>query len=192
MTADQEKKARTVFAEALRADAGSREQIVRERSGGDEVVAREVLGWLAETTTDGATRDLSTPALGVGPGVLVGGRYLITEELSRGGFGVVFLAQDQNLMGKPVVLKVQLEAMPDDPWFERKFNDEIRALSLLDHPGIVHAIDSGKTNDGRLYLVMHASRDRDGQKLPCFGNFSALSIGGGSMRSAGVKPKTAP
>ncbi|HMY76464.1 MAG TPA: hypothetical protein PLQ88_31890, partial [Blastocatellia bacterium] len=47
--------------------------------------------------------------LGLMQGVLLDGRYLIERELGRGGIGVVFLAQDQRLSGKRVVIKVLLE-----------------------------------------------------------------------------------
>ncbi len=87
-------------------------------------------------------------------GSLLKDRYLIVRELSSGGFGKVFLAQDQQLHGRPVVVKIQLDRAIEDPWFERKFNEELRALALIDHPGVVGALDSARTPDGRPFLVM--------------------------------------
>jgi serine/threonine protein kinase len=87
-------------------------------------------------------------------GILLNGRYLIVRELSSGGFGKVFLAQDQQLHNRSVVVKIQLDRAIDDPWFEKKFSEELRALALIDHPGVVGALDSARTPDGRPFLVM--------------------------------------
>jgi serine/threonine protein kinase len=87
-------------------------------------------------------------------GSLLNDRYLIVRELSSGGFGKVFLAQDQQLHNRPVVVKIQLDRAIDDPWFEKKFAEELRALALIDHPGVVGALDSARTPDGRPFLVM--------------------------------------
>lgn len=87
-------------------------------------------------------------------GVLLNGRYLLGRRLGEGGFGSVYLAQDQTMHGRLVVVKIQLHQSMDNPWFERKFSEEIRALSLIDHPGVVSAIDSGRTPDGKPFLVM--------------------------------------
>jgi serine/threonine protein kinase len=90
----------------------------------------------------------------VGPGLLLKDRYLIVRELNRGGFGTVFLAYDQHLHGKTVVIKLRNDALGNDAWFERKFSEEVRALALIEHPGVVGALDHGKLPDGRPFLVM--------------------------------------
>ena len=91
------------------------------------------------------------------PGVTVGGRYSIERRLSRGGIGEVLLARDRKLHDAQVVIKV-LRADEHDrkasTWFERKFREEARALSRVDHPGVVRAQDVGELPDGRPYLVM--------------------------------------
>jgi tRNA A-37 threonylcarbamoyl transferase component Bud32 len=87
-------------------------------------------------------------------GTLLKDRYLIVRELSSGGFGKVFLAHDQQLHNRPVVVKIQLDRRIDDPWFEKKFAEEVRALAMIDHPGVVGALDSARTEDGRPFLVM--------------------------------------
>jgi serine/threonine-protein kinase len=88
------------------------------------------------------------------PGTLLNNRYLLVRQLNAGGFGTVHLAHDQQMHGRPVVVKIQINQRVDDPWFERKFSEEVRALSLLDHPGVVVAFDSGRTPDGMPFLVM--------------------------------------
>jgi serine/threonine protein kinase len=104
------------------------------------------------------TDNQETSVLGKAPvtsgGTLLNGRYLLVRQLNAGGFGTVHLAHDQQMHGRPVVVKIQINQRVDDPWFERKFSEEVRALSLLDHPGVVVAFDSGRTVDGMPFLVM--------------------------------------
>ncbi|HKX32815.1 MAG TPA: protein kinase [Blastocatellia bacterium] len=91
------------------------------------------------------------------PGVMLGGRYLIEKELGHGGVCAVFLARDQKLHQTPVVIKVLLDIWQQTShraWLEKKFKGEITALSRIDHPGVVRALDVGKLPDGRSYLVM--------------------------------------
>ena len=90
-------------------------------------------------------------------GVALDGRYLIERELGRGGIGAVYLARDQKLLGKPVVVKILLEQLGDEEtaaWVQRKFRQEIEALALLDHPGVVGVLHAGELPDGRPYIVM--------------------------------------
>ena len=81
-------------------------------------------------------------------------RYLIEKELARGGFGVVYLARDQQLLSKFVVVKVLLEGVDPDPYIQKKFRQEIEALARIDHPGIVGVLDVGDTPEGKPFLVM--------------------------------------
>ncbi len=97
---------------------------------------------------------VSMPPPSMGPGSVLKDRYRIVRELSRGGFGRVFLAHDRQLHDRPVVVKIKLDHAVEDPWFERKFSEELRALTLIDHPGVVGALDSGRTEDGKPFLVM--------------------------------------
>ena len=88
------------------------------------------------------------------PGVILKNRYRIERLLGKGGFAQVFLAVDQELHSRPVVVKVLLDENSSDPWFERRFTEEIRALATIDHPGVVGVLDSGRLEDGAPYLVM--------------------------------------
>ena len=92
------------------------------------------------------------------PGAILDGRYLIERELGQGGIGQVFLAQNLKLpRGAQVVIKVLREQTlerEDRDWIEKKFRAEIEALSRINHPGVVSAIDAGQSPDGRAYFVM--------------------------------------
>ena len=90
-------------------------------------------------------------------GALLKDRYLIEGELGRGGIGVVYLARDTQLMNRRVVIKVLLEESGNalhNPWFKKKFEQEIEALTRLDHPGIVGVLDVGTLPDGKEFFVM--------------------------------------
>lgn len=81
-------------------------------------------------------------------------RYFIDRELGRGGFGVVFLARDQRLLSKPVVIKLLQDGSSPDPYFQKKFQQEIEAMARIDHPGVVGVLDTGVSPDGQPFLVM--------------------------------------
>ncbi len=87
-------------------------------------------------------------------GSLLKDRYQVEKELGRGGFGVVYLARDQQLLGKAVVIKVLTDDLAADPWPLKKFRQEIEAMARIDHPGVVGALDTGETGDGKPFLVM--------------------------------------
>lgn len=87
-------------------------------------------------------------------GSLLNNRYLIEKELGRGGIGVVYLGRDQQLLSRPVVIKVLLEESAKNQWFKKKFQQEMEALSRINHPGVIGVLDAGQMPDGKPYLVM--------------------------------------
>jgi serine/threonine protein kinase len=86
-------------------------------------------------------------------GQVLCGRYRVTQEIGSGGFGTVYLAHDEKLVSKPVVVKV-LNHLTADTWVVRKFHQEIEALARIDHPGVVAVLDEGQTPEGAPFLVM--------------------------------------
>lgn len=97
-------------------------------------------------------------------GMMIDGRYQIERELGRGGIGVVYLARDQQLMGKPVVIKILLEQVFEtdaDGWVKKKFRQEVEALARIDHPGVVGVLQTGEMADGRPFLVMQYIEGRN-------------------------------
>ena len=87
-------------------------------------------------------------------GMVVKNRYRIRSRLGSGGVGVVYLAEDLNLMSRLVVVKFLHEQGRSDPAKLVKFLQEAEALARLDHPGIVAAVDADATADGAHFLVM--------------------------------------
>jgi serine/threonine protein kinase len=87
-------------------------------------------------------------------GTMLDGRYLIKRKLGHGGFGVVYLASDEKMMSRSVVVKALLDKKIDHAWSVRKFRQEMEALARIDHPSIVGILDSGQLSDGKPYIVM--------------------------------------
>jgi serine/threonine protein kinase len=80
------------------------------------------------------------------------GGYRLVEEIGRGSAGTVFVGEYGSLR-RPFAIKVLHEHLVTDESADRMLA-EARALSVLDHPGIVKVLDCGMTADGRAYIVM--------------------------------------
>ncbi len=112
---------------------------------------------LETITLDGTSRaslnetTLPQPSL---HGTTLDSRYAIEKQIGQGGVGVVYLARDQKLHHKPVVIKVLHEKSLQDSWVVQKFQQEKEALARVDHPGVVGILDTGELLDGKPYLVM--------------------------------------
>lgn len=87
-------------------------------------------------------------------GAVIDGRYAIERMLGYGGMGQVFLAKDRQLHSRPVVIKLLLEAAYKDPYMLKKFQQEMEALSRIQHPGVIGIIDSGELPNAKPYIVM--------------------------------------
>ena len=85
------------------------------------------------------------------------GPFRILEELGRGGMGVVYLAEQQEPVRRQVALKVVKQGM-DTEQVVARFEVELQALALMDHPAIARVFDAGATPSGRPYFVMEPVR----------------------------------
>jgi WD40 repeat protein len=81
------------------------------------------------------------------------GRYLIEEEIGRGGMGVVYRAFDRDLR-RPVAMKVLPFKLDVDRDLSARFVEEAQATAQLQHPGIVPVYEIGLTDDGMLFFTM--------------------------------------
>ena len=86
------------------------------------------------------------------PGMRLPG-YEVRRQLGAGGMGVVYLADDLKL-GRTVAVKVLSGEFASEPQRARRFEQEARAASALNHPNvcIVHAL--GETPDGQPFIAM--------------------------------------
>jgi serine/threonine-protein kinase len=89
-------------------------------------------------------------------------RYALIERLATGGMGEVWRGDDQ-ILGRPVAIKMLGAAHAGDEQFRARFRAEARYASSLAHPGITRVFDYGEHSPlGGPYLVMELV---DGQPL---------------------------
>ena len=88
------------------------------------------------------------------------GAYRVVSKLGEGGMGEVYLAEDLRL-GRRVALKVLPPSLVADPDRVRRFEQEARAASALNHPNALTLFDVGQAGD-RYYI---ATEYIDGQTL---------------------------
>jgi len=86
------------------------------------------------------------------PGTVIG-PYKLLEQIGEGGFGIVYMAEQQAPVRRRVALKVLKPGM-DSKQVIARFEAERQALALMDHVNIARVIDAGQTSGGRPYFVM--------------------------------------
>ena len=107
---------------------------------------------------DDADAEDSPPASGhVGglmerPGTRIG-CYKLLRVLGEGGMGIVYLAEQEQLIRRRVALKIIKPGM-DSKRVLARFEAERQALALLDHPNIAQVYDAGTADSGRPYFAM--------------------------------------
>ena len=106
------------------------------------------------------------------PGIVIG-PYKLLEQIGEGGFGVVFMAEQQRPVRRRVALKVIKPGM-DTRQVIARFEAERQALALMDHPNIARVLDAGATESGRPYFVMELVR---GIPLSEFCDQNRLTVG---------------
>ena len=90
------------------------------------------------------------------------GRYGLIERIATGGMGEVWRGTDQ-ILGRPVAIKMLAAMHADDEQFRARFRAEARYASSLSHPGITRVFDYGEHSPlGGPYLIMELV---DGQPL---------------------------
>ena len=94
---------------------------------------------------------------------LLGGRYRLSRRIAVGGMGEVWRGTDE-LLDRPVAVKLLSAAHATDEAFRARFRAEARYAASLSHPNIAQVFDYGETTDdeeapadlpsGGAYLVM--------------------------------------
>ncbi|MFV1990186.1 MAG: protein kinase, partial [Acidimicrobiales bacterium] len=83
---------------------------------------------------------------------VLSGRYELYRRIARGGMAEVFLARDQ-LLDRPVAVKVLFPEFASDPKFVERFRREAQSAANLNHPNIVGVHDWGQER-GTYFIVM--------------------------------------
>lgn len=85
------------------------------------------------------------------------GPYRILQMIGEGGFGAVYMAEQEQPVRRQVALKVIKLGM-DTRQVIARFEAERQALALMDHRNIARVLDAGATDSGRPYFVMELVR----------------------------------
>ncbi|RMF74484.1 MAG: serine/threonine protein kinase [Planctomycetota bacterium] len=85
------------------------------------------------------------------------GPYRVLQEIGEGGFGVVYMAEQEQPVRRRVAIKVIKLGM-DTRAVIARFEAERQALAMMDHPNIARVLDAGATEAGRPYFVMELVR----------------------------------
>ena len=171
MTPERFQQINQLFHEALAQAPADREVFLSQACGGDVALQAEVEDMLAATEGAGNFLDgrpevpdsmivEQTPSF-IGRQIR---HYKILSQLGRGGMGEVYLAEDQTL-GRRIALKLLTAEFTQDRDRVRRFEQEAKAASALNHPNIVtiHEIGMAEDGAGRVYYI--ASEFIEGQML---------------------------
>ncbi len=140
---------RRVFLEAIEQFRDGRDEFARQRCGQDEDLYAEVAALLRAHDSDiTANESLRTDLEGscIGP-------YKVLNKIGEGGFGVVYVAEQEHPIQRHVALKILKEGM-DTRQVIARFEAERQTLALMDHPGFARVYDAGATPSGRPYFSM--------------------------------------
>src|SRR5262245_44952433 len=141
----------TIFTAALERSAGERSAFLDRACGADHELRARLEKLIALHDNAGtfleypATRQaalryeplLETTGSRIGP-------YKLLDQIGEGGFGVVYLAEQERPVKRRVALKVIKPGM-DTRQVIARFEAERQALALMDHPNIAKVHDAGTT-----------------------------------------------
>ena len=168
---DQTANARRVFMEIADLSKDQREDAITRQCGEDAALRAEVESLLAAHDSAGGAGFMNSPtaaamptadmpaggmayAAGVleMPGTRIGA-YKLLQLIGEGGFGSVFMAEQEKPVSRRVALKIIKLGM-DTRQVVARFEQERQALAIMDHPNIAKVLDAGATDTGRPFFVM--------------------------------------
>jgi serine/threonine protein kinase len=162
ITHERWKQIKEIFHYARDRTPAERSDFLDEVCKDDAALRDEVEALL---TADADNDDfLSAPAYEFAAGMLASGesefsvgqkvgRYEILCSLGAGGMGQIYLAYDPQL-GRQIALKLISPEFATDPQRVRRFEQEARAASALNHPNVCVIHEIGITDTGRHFIAM--------------------------------------
>jgi serine/threonine protein kinase/Tfp pilus assembly protein PilF len=160
MTPERYQRLGNIYHAALEYEPEARAMFLDDVCGSDEELRREI-----ETLLDAHNKVgnyFASPALEVAAGLIaeqetlsLAGQsllhYRVLSLIGAGGMGEVYLAEDTRL-GRKVALKILPKESTQNEERVRRFEQEARAASALNHPNIVTIYEVGQV-DGRHFIA---------------------------------------
>jgi eukaryotic-like serine/threonine-protein kinase len=145
MTPERWQQVKQIFNSAMSYSPEQRGLFISQACSGDEALRSEVESLIASHERSGnfidepafaqAAAFLANDNSELKPGQSLGS-YEVLSFISRGGMGEVYLAEDKRL-GRKVALKLLPSSFTKDDDRLRRFEQEARAASALNHPNII-------------------------------------------------------
>jgi len=160
VSADRLQRVQTLYNDALALEPQDRAAFLDGACGGDNDLRKEIESLLAyqhqaETYLDKPAFEVAAQSMAdEGTEVLVDrmlGRYQLLSMIGRGGMGDIYCAVDSRL-NRLVAVKTLPFYMASDQQRVKRFEQEARAIAVLNHPNICILHDAG-FDDGLHYLV---------------------------------------
>jgi len=161
-----ENRIEATFHFALSRPPGDREAYLAEACAGEEELLREVRAVLKahEEAGDFLITEEPSPVIKAALARLKPeeageriGPYKLLQQIGEGGFGTVWMAEQEHPVRRRVALKIIKLGM-DTKEVVARFEQERQALAMMDHPNIAKVFDAGATPTGRPFFVMELVR----------------------------------
>ena len=188
--AEPSDRAREILAEAMLQPAEQRAAFIEHACAGDGTLLARVQSLMSAMNeaaeaeslalTSHAPSHTSAPTVfsargpagpSEGPGTVIG-PYKILQLIGEGGFGSVFMAEQEKPVRRRVALKVIKLGM-DTRQVVARFEQERQALAMMDHANIAKVLEAGATEAGRPYFVMEFVQ---GDPITLYSDRNNLSI----------------
>ena len=192
MTPERYQRVKELFHSARERAAEERPAFLAEACGDDTALRAKVEALVAADEQPGSFMDAPAYAVAAemltenSTGALVGqsiGHYQVLALLGSGGMGDVYLATDTRL-GRKVALKLLPDYLTDDESRIRRFKQEARAASALNHPNVLTIYEIEQAG-GRYFIATEfvegetlRQRLKAGRLRPCDALDIAAQIAG--------------
>jgi WD40 repeat protein/serine/threonine protein kinase len=154
-----------IFKAAIKLPADQRDIYLDQACGDNRALRQEVESLLQAHDAPGCLLEDLSAGRGIPddyqpiaerPGTIIG-PYKLLEQIGEGGFGIVYMAEQQHPVRRKVALKVIKPGM-DTKQVVARFEAERQALALMDHSHLAKVLDAGTTDRGRPYFAMELIR----------------------------------